>query len=90
MIAVLASISLILALAIILIVAYHLIGIYQSLKRAADDLEKLAGGLAKIRDNTKPLNGKIETINGGLNELVAPLLGAGGNLAAIVKVAKSA
>jgi hypothetical protein len=89
MIDVLAIISLVLALAIVLIVAYHLIAIYLSLKRAADDLEKLAGGLAKVRDNTMPLNGKVETINEGLKELVAPLLAAGGNLAAIVKLAKS-
>ena len=88
MIGVLAVISFVVALAIVLIVAYHLVGIYLALRRAADDLEKLAGGLMKIRDDTKPLNGKVETINAGLVQLVAPLLGANANLAAIVKIAK--
>jgi hypothetical protein len=85
----LAAISVLLAVVIVAVVAYHLIGIYVALKRGADHLEKLAGGLVAIRDNTAPLNGKIDTINGGLGELVAPLLAANGNLAAIVKVAVS-
>jgi hypothetical protein len=89
MIEVLAVISFVLALAIVLIVAYHLVGIYLALRRAADDLEKLAAGLMKIRDDTKPLNSRVETINAGLEQLVAPLLGANANLAAIVKIAKS-
>lgn len=87
MIDVLAVISLVLVLAIVLIVAYHLIGIYVALKRGADHLEKLAGGLVKIRSNTAPLNEKVATINAGLSALTSPLLGANSNLAAIVKVA---
>jgi hypothetical protein len=90
MIEVLALISLVLVLAIVLIVAYHLIGIYVALKRGADHLEKLAGGLVKIRDDTAQLNGKIIAINAGLGDLVAPLMGTNDNLAAIVKVASSA
>ena len=85
----LAVLSLVLVLAIVLIVAWHLIGIYLALKHGADHLEKLAGGLVKIRDDTLPLNDKVATINTGLGALVAPLLGANGNLAAIVKVATS-
>lgn len=85
----LAVISLVLALAIVLVVAYHLIGIYVALKRGADDLEKLAGGLVQIRDNTRDLNSKVDTINDGLSSLLEPLLGTNGNLAAIVAVASS-
>ena len=85
----LAVLSLVLVLAIVLIVAWHLIGIYLALKKGADHLEKLAGGLVKIRDDTAPLNEKVATINTGLGALVSPLLGANGNLAAIVKVATS-
>ena len=80
-------ITLVLALAIVVIVAWHLIGIYLALKRGADHLEKLAGGLVKIRSDTAPLNGKVDTINGGLKQLLPPLLGANSNLAAIVKIA---
>jgi hypothetical protein len=39
-----------------------------------------------IRDNTAPLNGRMDEINAGLTALIAPLLAANGNLAAIVKV----
>jgi hypothetical protein len=78
---ILAVISLLLVLAIVLIVAYHLVGIYIALKRGADHLEELAGGLGKIRDDTR---------DAGLGDLVAPLLGTDDNLAKIVKVASSA
>ena len=86
---VLAVISLVLVLAIVLLVAYHLIGIFIALKLGADHLEKLASVLVKVRDDTAPLNDKIATINAGLSALAPPLLGANANLAAIVKVATS-
>ncbi len=89
MITTLAIISLVLVLVIVVVVAYHLIGIYLALKKGGDHLEKLAGGLVAIRDNTVPLNGKIDDINTGLAALLPPLLAANGNLAAIVKVANS-
>ena len=89
MINILAVLSLVLVLAIVVIVAWHLIGIFLALKKGADHLEKLAGGLVKIRDDTAPLNHKIATINAGLSALAPPLLGANGNLAAIVTVATS-
>lgn len=89
MISVLTTISLVLVLVIVAVVAWHLIGIFISLKRGGDHLEKLAGGLVAIRDNTEPLNGRVDEINTGLTELVSPLLAANDNLAAIVKVAGS-
>jgi cell division protein FtsB len=89
MISILTTLTLILVLVIVALVAWHLIGIYIALKRGADHLEKLAGGLVAIRDNSAPLNGKVDEINTGLAELLPPLLAANGNLAAIVKVAGS-
>lgn len=89
MIDVLTVISLVLVLAIVLLVAYHLIGIFLALRRGANHLQTLAGGLVKIRDDTAPLNDKVATINVGLSALAPPLLGANANLAAIVKVATS-
>lgn len=90
MIAALTGISVILALVIVLVVAYHLIGVFLALKRGADHLEALAAGLVKVRDDTGPLNARVDTINAGLKALVAPLIGANGNLAAIVAVAGGA
>ena len=89
MIEVLAIISLVLALAIVVIVAYHLVGIFVALKRSADHLDKLASGLVKVRDDTRDLNGKVETINASLGALVASLLGTNKNLSGVVKVASS-
>ena len=87
MVEILSLISVVLALVIVLVVAYHLIGIFLALRRGANSLQKLAGGLEKIRVDTAPLNGKIGTINGGLSALIAPLLAANGNLAKIVAIA---
>ncbi len=90
MIVVLSTLSLVLALVVVLLVAYHLIGIYLALRKGRGHLAKLAGGLAQIRDDTSPLNGKIATINGGLSQLAEPLLTANGHLARILAIAKRA
>ncbi len=87
MVEVLAIISLVVVAIIVLVVAYHLIGIYIALKRGGDHLQQLAAGLTQVRSDTEPLNGKVDTINTGLSALLDPLLGANGNLAAIVSVA---
>lgn len=81
-------VTLVLSLVILTLVAWHLIGIYLALRRGAGHLEKLAGGLVKIKNDTAPLNAKVDTINGGLKSLLPALLGANSNLAAIVKIAK--
>ncbi|MGI9486318.1 MAG: hypothetical protein ACR2RF_10670 [Geminicoccaceae bacterium] len=88
MIAFLTIVTLIVVFVIVALVAYHLIGIYIALKRGGDHLEALAGGLAKVRDDTSSLNAKIDTINGGLSALAPDLLKANDNLAAIVSVAQ--
>lgn len=78
----------ILTAVIILLVAYHLVGVFFALKKTADDLEQLAGGLIKVRDDTAPLEEGISTINGGLTALLGGLLAVNDDLATIVKVAK--
>ncbi|MSU91246.1 hypothetical protein GE300_16815 [Rhodobacteraceae bacterium 2CG4] len=88
MIAALTWISVILALVIVLVVAYHLLGIYLALKRGADHLEALAAGLAQVRDDTGPLNAQVDDIDTGLEALAPPLLAANDNLAAIVDVTR--
>ncbi len=88
MVTVLALVSLALALVIVLVVAYHLVGIYLALRKGRVYLAKLAGGLAQARGDTAPLNGKITAVNLGLSALAPPLLAANGNLAGIVEIAR--
>lgn len=88
MITVLTVATLVLALVIVVVVAYHLIGIYAALKRAGDHLEALAGGLTAIRDHAAPLNGRIDAINAGLAALLPPLGGTAGSLANIATALK--
>ena len=87
MITVLALISLILVLVVVLVTAWHLLGIYLALSKGRAHLTALAGGLTQIRDDTAPLTAKIASVNGGLSALAPPLLAANANLAAIVAVA---
>ena len=82
------SITLILAGAIVLVVAYHLIGIYLNLKKTADNLELLAGGLIQINQNTAPLGDGIGQLNGGLSVLLEDFKGALGNLTQLIKSSK--
>jgi len=88
MVTILALVSLVLALVVVLVVAYHLIGIYLALRKGRVHLAKLAKGLNRIRYDTAPLNSKLGAINDGLSALAPPLLAANGNLAAIVEVAR--
>lgn len=81
--------SVVLALAIVGVVAVYLVLIFLALKRGADHLAALAEGLVQIRDHTRPLDDKVDTINRGLAALAPPLLAVARNLAAIVEVARS-
>ena len=87
MITSLAVVSVVVALAVVLLIAYHLVGIYLALRRGRMHLAALAGGLEQIRGDTAPLNDKVASVNAGLSALAPPLLAANGNLAAIVEVA---
>ena len=81
---ILTSISLVLAGAIVLVVAYHLIGIYLNLKKTADNLELLAGGL------TAPLGEGIGQLNGGLSVLLDEFKAALTNLSQLTKSSNNA
>jgi len=65
MVTVLALISLFLALVVVLVIAWHLIGIYLALRKGRVHLAALAGGLTQIRDDTAPLSAKLGTVNAG-------------------------
>ena len=84
----LVTLSLGVTLAIVLVLVGYLLAIIVTLWKAGTKLNKLAGGLVAIRDNTKPLPEDIPVINGALTELLTRLLDVNGNLAAIVGVAQ--
>jgi hypothetical protein len=88
MITLLTIVTLVLALAIVAAVAWHLVGIYVALKRAGDHLEALAGGLTAVRDHTMPLNGKVDAINAGLAALLPPLGSTAASLGNIASALK--
>ena len=84
----LVTLSLGVTLAIVLVLVGYLLAIIVTLWRAGTTLNKLAGGLVAVRDNTKPLPEDIPVINGALTELLTRLLDVNSNLAAIVGVAQ--
>ena len=63
--------TLLIVSAIVLVVAYHLIGIFWYLKKTGDNLENLAGGLIQVSANTNPLESNIDDLNNGLNLLIS-------------------
>ena len=80
--------SLAVTAAVVLVLVVYLLGIIYALWSTATNLQKLAGGLIAVRDNTDPLGEHMQAINGGLSELLVGLLAVNNNLAAIVKVAQ--
>ena len=72
--AILITSTLLIVSAIVLVVAYHLIGIFWYLKKTGDNLENLAGGLIQISANTNPLESNIDDLNNGLNLLISNFL----------------
>ena len=69
--AILITSTLLIISAIVLVVAYHLIGIFWYLKKTGDNLENLAGGLIQVSVNTNPLESNIDDLNEGLNVLIS-------------------
>ena len=69
--AILITSTLLIISAIVLVVAFHLIGIFWYLKKTGDNLENLAGGLIQISVNTNPLESNIDDLNEGLNVLIS-------------------
>lgn len=73
--------------AIVLVLSFYLIQIFLCLKRGADSLEALAGGLIAIRDNTGPLDSSLSEANRQLSELLEPLATTNLNLLAVINFA---
>ena len=69
--AILITSTLLIVSAIVIVVAFHLIGIFWYLKKTGDNLENLAGGLIQISANTNPLESNIDDLNEGLNVLIS-------------------
>ena len=69
--AILITSTLLIISAIVLVVAFHLIGIFWYLKKTGDNLENLAGGLIQISANTNPLESNIDDLNEELNVLIS-------------------
>lgn len=80
---ILTTLSVLLALVIVAVAAWHLIVIALNLKRTGDALEALAGGLIAVRDHTAPLQGHVSQINGGLGGLHERLEALRGGLQAV-------
>ena len=78
--AILITSTLLIVSAIVLVVAFHLIGIFWYLKKTGDNLENLAGGLIKISANTNPLESNIDDLNEGLNVLISNFIATLKNL----------
>ena len=72
--AILITSTLLIVSAIVLVVAFRLIGIFWYLKKTGDNLENLAGGLIQISANTNPLESHIDDLNNGLNLLISNFL----------------
>ena len=77
----------IVALVVLILVIYLILTIFH-LRRAGNHLQKLAGGLQKIADDTAPLKGKVNTINGALLQLLSGLGSVDNHLITIAKVLK--
>jgi hypothetical protein len=73
---------------VVLVLVGYLLGIIYCLWSGKNALAALASGLVAVRDNTQPLGGHLEAINGGLSTLLSGLLDVNSNLAAIVDVAQ--
>lgn len=82
----LTNLTLIVVALIVAALVIYLVGIIIALRRAGDHLEKLAGELQKITNDTSPLNGHVTTINGALKQLCAGLGSVDGHLAGITKI----
>ena len=86
--AILITSTLLIVSAIVLVVAYHLIGIFWYLKKTGDNLENLAGGLIQISANTNPLESHIDDLNNGLNLLISNFLTTLKNFDMVCKLTK--
>jgi hypothetical protein len=80
---ILTQLSVLLAVVIVAVAAWHLIVIAVNLKRTGDSLQALAAGLVAVRDHTAPLKGHVNQLNGGLGTLHQRLEAVRAGLAAV-------
>lgn len=73
---------------VVLVLVIYLILIIIALRRAGNHLEKLAGGLQKIADDTQALEKDLGIINAALTQLLQGLVSVDNHLVAIAKVFK--
>ena len=73
---------------VVLVLVTYLVLTIVALRRAGNHLEKLAGGLQKIADDTAPLQDKLGTINNALSQLRGGLSSVDQHLVEIAKVFK--
>lgn len=85
---ILTMITVVLVAVVVVVLVVYLLFIIYHLWRAGNHLEKLAGGLQKIEDDTAPLKEKVDIINGALTQLVGGLGSVDGHLVSIAKVLK--
>ena len=65
----LAPATIVVALAIVLVLVYYLVNIIVALRRAGDNLEKVAAALQATADASTNLEDHLTTINGALGTL---------------------
>ena len=83
---ILLTVTIIVVALVVLVLVLYLLGIILALYRAGTHLEKLAGGLQKVVDDTAPLEGHLTTINGALGQLNGGLESVDNHLVGTAKV----
>ena len=63
------TVTIIVVALVVVVLVLYLLGIMVALYRTGSHLEKQAGGLQKIVDDTTPLEGHLTTVNGSLGQL---------------------
>ena len=84
----LTRLTLVVAAAVVGVVAFYLIQIAAALIQANKNLAALAGGLEAIRENARPLEEDLATINGAAVAVRDGLHGVDDNLVKIIHAVK--
>ncbi len=82
----LALITLVVVGLVVVVLVVYLVGIIVALRRAGDELERLAGGLQKVVDDTAPLTAQVGTINDALGRLHEGLRSVDRHLVGVARV----
>src|SRR5438067_13743711 len=81
MITFLTWVTVVYALVLVIVLAVSLIAIFYYLWRIGTTLGKISGGLSMVRQQTQPLGGFVDAINGALSTVASGLNGALDDLA---------